>query len=139
MAGVYIAAADLEAATPADWTRRATAEQRQAHADRANADLDQALTQAGYTLPITTDPIPDDVKGRLVDIAAYRLAAQMQLLPNPPEESAAYLAYKDAIAWLEGVRSGRVELGLEDSSGGEPDTEAGIEIATLQRRYWEQS
>lgn len=137
MPGAYISAADIEVAAPADWVARTTPEQRQAQADRANADLDQALAQAGYQLPITTDPIPGDIKGRLVDLAAYRLALQVQLLPEPAESSGFYLAHKAALAWLEGVRSGRVELGLQDSSGAAPDTEGGIEAATLPRRFWE--
>lgn len=137
MAGTYIAAADVEAAAPADWASRTTPEQRQTQAARANADLDQALTQAGYTLPITTDPIPDDIKGRLLDLATYRLATQQQLLPEPAESSAHYLGYKAALAWLDQVRSGKLELELEDSSGTEPDTSDTPEIATLPRRYWE--
>ena len=137
MAGTYITGADLEQALPADWVARTDETQRDQHAQRANADLDQALRQAGYTLPITTTPIPDDIKGRLLDLATYRLALQQQLLPEPAESSGFYLAYKTALAWLEGVRSGRVELGLDDSSGGTPDTEGGIEAATLPRRYWE--
>lgn len=136
MAGSYITHTDLQAALPADWAKRSSEPQRVQHAARANADLDQALEQAGFTLPITTTPIPDDIKGRLTDLATYRLALALQLLPEPAEGSGFYLDYKAALEWLAGIRSGRVTLNLEDSSGSEPDSVDKPEISTLPNRRW---
>lgn len=136
MAGAYITTSDLDTALPVDVQERRSTAQLTAQTERVNADFDQALTQAGYELPIT-DGITAAIKGKLTDLGRYRLALELQLLPEPADESGFYLDAKAALAWLDDVRAGRIQLDLTDSSSDGPGEIATPSIATQARRYWE--
>lgn len=137
MATEYITDAELTTALPADTAARATPAQVTAHAARVNAELDHALEQAGYTLPIVAGHTTAAIKGRLTDLARYRLALELQLLPEPAEASGFYLDAKAALEWLAGIATGKVQLELTDSSSdGDPGEIAAPAIATTSTRGW---
>jgi len=134
----YLDVATLETYLTGDLLARATADQKTQAVNRVNAELDRALTTAGYTLPIATDPLPADMLGRLADLARYRLAVELQLLPEPADSSATYLDARAAEKWLADIAGGRLDPGLADSStAGTPGDTASPSIFTNPRRAWE--
>ncbi len=79
--------------------------------DRALGDADSLINgylAARYTLPLTA-PIPDDLERLACDIARY------QLYGDRVTDQVAQ-RYKDAIALLRDVSTGRAQLGLDDTS-----------------------
>jgi len=72
----------------------------------ADADIDARLT-GKYTLPLS--PVPVKIRQCSVDIAIYNLYSRRE---TPPENRD--LRYKNALAFLEDVRTGAIDLGVSD-------------------------
>ena len=134
MPSVYLTAVEFEAYLTGDLMARSEADQRNAALDRASAEADSYLRSAGYTLPLTAATATEDVKGRVADVARYRLAVVLRLLPEPASTSSIYLDMQAALAWFREVARGTVTLDLDTGDTSEPGVPV---VATNTRRGWD--
>lgn len=133
MASAYLTLVEFDAYLTGDLKQAAENDQLQAALDRASAEADSYLRSGGYAIPVTTPT--EDVKGRVADLAMYKLAVTLRLLPEPATQSALYLAYQAAIAWFRDVASGSLDLDIDLATAGETP---GVPVfATNTRRAWE--
>lgn len=139
MATAYATLLEFEGTLPPNLldAQRTTEADRQRELDRASADADAHLRAAGYTPPLDAATLDDELIGRVFDIAHYRLAVHAQTIGRPTEQQPEYIAYRDAIRWLEQVAAGRIQLDIEDNEG-ETDTDAGgaAAMAAYEVRGW---
>jgi phage gp36-like protein len=128
----YLTILEFDAYLTGDLKADADATQLQAALDRASAEADAYLRSGGYDTPVTSPT--EDIKGRVADVALYRLAVTLRLLPEPAGESSAYRNYRDALEWFKTVASGGIDLDLPLAESGE--TPGAPVVATNTRRAW---
>lgn len=136
----YLTDAELLARLTGDLGAKSTLEQRTLELDRASAEADGYLRATGFDLPLVA-PYPDELQGAVADLARYRLAVTLRLLPEPAEKSALYLDAKTARAWLQDVAAGRIHLEAVDSTpnDGEPSSSGAPVFYTAPRRRWDKA
>lgn len=131
----YLTLTQLDETLTGDLLERATMVQRQTAIERASADANGYLRAAGYTVPLALDDVPDELRGRIADVARYRLAVVLRLLPEPASTSALWIDYQAAVAWLKEMAAGRVTLDLplatDAAEPGQPS------ISTNVGRRWD--
>lgn len=116
--GAYISTTELErlGLTP-DVAQAASVEQKSDAIAAAEAKADSYLSRR-YTLPL--QQFGADLKDAVASIATFNLATTVALAPEGGNTSNLYLRYKAAIMWLEAVRDGHCDPGIQDSGNIEP-------------------
>lgn len=132
----YVADPALLASLTGDLSNRSTLEQRAAAIARAESEAEGYLRAGGYATPLAAESVDDDLRGAITDIARYRLAVTLRLLPEPAAQSALYLDYKAAIAWLEQVAKGAIPLEVQDADGDVGAESGAPSFYTEARRGW---
>jgi phage gp36-like protein len=134
----YALVADLsQLSLPAVATKSLLSADIQAALDAASNTADGYMADA-LTLPIL--PIPNytgtgaaylgDLKQAVCDIAAYRLMKRLGFKATGMNDELR-VAYDDAIAWLKGVGSGKINPpGLIDSTGNSQGVSGGPQVST---------
>lgn len=90
--------------------------------DAACAELDSRLGGRAAALPI--DPVPDVLRTRAVDFAAYAVA-------GGGRDSDAHIRWRAALDWCDAFAAGRVRLDDDDAAGdaGDADAAGGAEFS----------
>lgn len=130
---MYITGSDIQGALAADVViylvddekSRALTPAGQARIDQkireAESEVNSYLAQR-YTLPLPT--VPDVLKAKAVDVAVYRLFLRRGIRPNTADEMVEN-QYKNAVAWLRDVATGKASLTLTGPTGGSDGLKVG--------------
>lgn len=94
----------------------------------ASDEIDTYLSNR-YSLPLPT--VPQPIVDKCVDLAMYRLAGAVPGQITDDRRA----RYKDAIAWLQAVAAGRVDLGIPQDT----ESKAGGPDVTFQPRVFSRS
>lgn len=87
---------------------------------RASGEMDSYLA-ARYPLPLTV--VPDQLVDICCDIARYKLVGA-----HATETDVVRLRYKDALKKLEGIRDGKIDVGVAEA-GAAPVESASVQVA----------
>jgi phage gp36-like protein len=132
----YVDDPAFQATLTGDLLSRSSLEQRAAALERAESEVEGYLRAGGYATPLDQVSVDDDLRGAITDIARYRLAVTLRLLPEPAAQSALYLDYKAAIAWLERVANGQIPIDVIDADGDAGAESGAPSFYTTTRRKW---
>jgi phage gp36-like protein len=127
----YLSVPEFDAALTGDLLERASMAQKVGAVERATADADSYLRAGGYVTPVIAPP--DDLRGRIADMARYRLAVMLRLLPEPASTSSLWIEHQAAIAWLREVAAGTLPLDAP-LAGSAPGTAS---IYSTPSRRWD--